>query len=107
MVEVIAQGALCRHCEQQPQAGRFGLCEECRAMKGIERRYVRRRGWSPAWEAHLVQLRRRAEAHLPLFAGGVYLGPPMGRNGRPLDRILSHAENEQRCHLSKEGQRRD
>jgi hypothetical protein len=39
----------------------------CHAAKGIRKLYVRRKGWTPQWEAHLRRLARRAQARLPLF----------------------------------------
>ena len=58
---------LCLHCERRPRASALGLCAECRAVRGIRRLYVRRRGWSESWEAHLLRLTERAQQRLPLF----------------------------------------
>jgi hypothetical protein len=59
--------AVCVHCEQRPPAASLGLCSVCHAVKGIRKLYVRHRGWTPAWEAHLLRLRERARKQLPLF----------------------------------------
>jgi hypothetical protein len=85
---------LCLHCEQTPAASRFGLCERCGAQKGIRVLYVRRRGWTPEFEAHLMGLRRRAEQKLPLFDGPLVVG--RGRNGsvHPL-RVVAPEEREE------------
>jgi hypothetical protein len=72
--------ATCLHCESAPPLNRFGLCERCRAIRGVYRLYIRRRGWTPEFEAHLMQLRRRAEQRLPLFDGPLVVGAP--RDGR-------------------------
>jgi hypothetical protein len=34
---------------------------------GIRMCYVKRRGWTPEWEAHLRRLTERAKRRLPLF----------------------------------------
>jgi hypothetical protein len=39
----------------------------CYAVKGIRVLYLRRRGWTPEWEAHLRRLTERARNRLPLF----------------------------------------
>ncbi len=59
--------ALCIHCEQRPPLNSVGLCAVCRASKGIRVLYLKRRGWSPQWEAHLRRLTARAGLGLPLF----------------------------------------
>ena len=59
--------ALCLHCERQPPAHRLGLCARCAATGHIRVLYRRRRGWTPAWEAHLRRLTERARRQLPLF----------------------------------------
>jgi hypothetical protein len=59
--------SLCLHCEKRPPASRLGLCLVCGAIKGIRRLYVKRRGWTPQWEAHLRRLTERARLRLPLF----------------------------------------
>jgi hypothetical protein len=60
--------AACAHCEQRPAGAGLGLCSVCHAVKGIRKLYVRHRGWTPAWEAHLRRLRERAQKQLPLFS---------------------------------------
>ncbi len=57
----------CQHCEQQPAVNRLGLCAACHARKGVRALYLRRRNWTPAWEAHLRRLAERARRRLPLF----------------------------------------
>jgi hypothetical protein len=59
--------ALCLHCERRPRAERLGLCTRCAAVPGIRVLYERRRGWTPAWDAHLRRLAARARRRLPLF----------------------------------------
>lgn len=59
--------AACLFCERQPAATRLGLCARCHAIKGVRRLYLRRHGWTPAWEAHLRRLAERARLRLPLF----------------------------------------
>jgi hypothetical protein len=59
--------SFCIHCDRRARVGELGLCPRCDANKGIRRLYVRRRGWTPAWEEHLRRLARRAQARLPLF----------------------------------------
>ena len=46
---------------------RLGLCPVCAGVEAVRVLYTRRRGWTPTWERHLRQLRRRAQARLPLF----------------------------------------
>jgi hypothetical protein len=58
---------LCLHCERRPAVTGRGLCPVCDGVKGIRVLYVRRRGWTPAWEAHLRRLTERASRGLPLF----------------------------------------
>ncbi len=62
-----AGSSVCLHCELRPAASRLGLCSGCHAIKGIRVLYLRRRGWTPAWEAHLRCLAERARLRLPLF----------------------------------------
>lgn len=64
---VAACPPLCLHCERRPPINPFGLCADCYAVKGVRRLYVRRRGWTPQWEAHLRRLTERARLRLPLF----------------------------------------
>jgi hypothetical protein len=59
--------SVCLHCERRPVCNGLGLCAACNAVKGIRVLYVRRRGWTPQWEAHLRRLTERAKARLPLF----------------------------------------
>jgi hypothetical protein len=58
---------VCLHCERRPPAGGLGLCSRCHAHTTIRRLYLRRRGWTPQWEAHLRRLTERAKQRLPLF----------------------------------------
>ena len=61
---------ICLHCERRPSAGRLGLCAACHARSCIRVLYlVRRRSWTPAWEAHLRRLTERAKKKEPLFGG--------------------------------------
>ena len=49
--------SVCLHCERRPAAGPLGLCAVCDARSCVRVLYaVRRRGWTPAWEAHLRRL---------------------------------------------------
>jgi len=57
----------CVHCERLAEIDEQGLCPRCRAIPSVVVLYLRRRGWTPAWEAHLRELTRRAQAGLPLF----------------------------------------
>ena len=57
----------CLHCERRPAASARGLCAACNAVRGIRVLYLRRRGWTPRWEAHLRRLAERARKRLPLF----------------------------------------
>jgi hypothetical protein len=57
----------CLHCEQRPPANGLGLCRECAAVRGVRVLYLKRRGWTPQWEAHLRRLTARARRGLPLF----------------------------------------
>lgn len=61
------EATFCLHCERRPPVSALGLCAECRSVRGIRQLYVRRRGWTPAWEAHLRRLTERAKRRLPLF----------------------------------------
>jgi hypothetical protein len=58
---------VCLHCERAPAGNGLGLCPTCDAVPGIRVLYLRRRGWTPAWEEHLRRLACRARAGLPLF----------------------------------------
>jgi hypothetical protein len=71
---------LCLHCEREPPGNRFGLCVHCHALPGVRRLYLRRRGWSAAWERHLRTLTARASKRLDLFPHGIYLGKPRTRS---------------------------
>jgi hypothetical protein len=57
----------CLHCERRPPSNALGLCADCNAVKGVRVLYLRRRGWTPAWEMHLRRLAERAKQRLPLF----------------------------------------
>ena len=57
----------CAHCERLATLDEMGLCPTCRVVDQVRVLYVRRRGWTPAWEEHLRRLRLRANAGLPLF----------------------------------------
>jgi hypothetical protein len=57
----------CVHCEARPAANGLGLCADCNGHFGTRMLYLRRRGWTPEWEAHLRRLTRRAQLRLPLF----------------------------------------
>jgi hypothetical protein len=70
---------LCLHCERRPGVAGLGLCPACHASDYIRILYVRRRGWTPAWEAHLRRLADRAKRGLPLF------DPSYDRPVPPLD----------------------
>ena len=59
--------SLCLHCESRPRVGAGVLCAICDGVLGIRRIYLRRRGWTPAWEQHLLRLTERAKLRLPLF----------------------------------------
>jgi hypothetical protein len=59
--------SFCLHCEQQPPTTGLGLCAACAAIKGVRLLYIKRRGWTPEWEAHLRRLTARARHRLPLF----------------------------------------
>jgi hypothetical protein len=59
--------ATCLHCEKRPAATGLGLCPRCHAVNGIRVLYLKRRGWTPEWEAHLRRLTERARQRLPLF----------------------------------------
>jgi hypothetical protein len=60
-------GLLCIHCEQRAAETRLDLCPVCHANDQIRVLYLRRRGWTPQWEAHLRRLTERAKLCLPLF----------------------------------------
>jgi hypothetical protein len=59
--------SLCLHCERNRALTDKGLCDRCHRQDGIRELYLRRRGWTPQWEAHLIHLTRRAQSRLPLF----------------------------------------
>src|SRR5437588_63667 len=67
LIMAAANDVLCLHCERQPAGTGLGLCQPCHAVKGIRVLYLRRRGWTPAWEAHLRRLAERAKKRLSLF----------------------------------------
>ena len=69
----------CLHCDRERATTTLGLCGRCAATQGIAVVYERRRGWSPEWERHLIELTRRATARLPLF---VPLHEPEERRGK-------------------------
>jgi hypothetical protein len=75
----VERPALCLHCEREPPVNHFGLCAGCHALPGVRRLYLRRRGWSAAWERHLRELAARARQRLELFPYGIYLGKPRTR----------------------------
>jgi hypothetical protein len=59
---------ICLHCERRPPVDLLGLCADCCAKPCVLALYaVRRRGWTPEWEAHLLRLTERAKEKLPLF----------------------------------------
>jgi len=58
---------VCLHCEAEPAADRLGLCEGCAAKEKVRVLYERRKGWTPEWEEHLIELTRRAQRREPLF----------------------------------------
>ena len=63
---------LCWHCEAFPALDRLdglALCRACGRRPGICDMYANALTESPLWTAHLVRLRRRAEAGLDLFDG--------------------------------------
>jgi hypothetical protein len=60
-------GLVCIHCEQRPAETLLDLCPACHANDNIRVLYVRRRRWTPRWEAHLRRLTERAKQGLPLF----------------------------------------
>lgn len=64
---MIDRPRLCLFCEKRPGENRYGLCGKCAASRNIRRLYLRRRGWTPVWEQHLLQLTERAKRRLPLF----------------------------------------
>ncbi len=57
----------CEHCERPAERDKWGLCPRCGSREAIRVLYTRRRGWTPAWEANLRRLARRARLRLPLF----------------------------------------
>src|SRR5262245_691366 len=59
---------LCKHCELKPQTTYYGLCDDCRKVRGYRILYIyRRKHWTPEWDRHLDDLTARATLHLPLF----------------------------------------
>jgi hypothetical protein len=62
-----SENKVCLHCELREPCSERGLCQVCHARKPIRVLYLRRRGWTPEWEAHLQRLTRRARLKLPLF----------------------------------------
>jgi hypothetical protein len=68
-MDLPAEMTWCQHCERRPRAHRLGLCARCAAVRSIRVLYQRRRGWTPAWDAHLRRLAERARQGLPLFPG--------------------------------------
>jgi len=69
-VECSEKRTICLHCEAKPISHRPGLCDSCHAVRGIRRLYIRRKGWTPEWEQHLLELTDRAKKRLPLFEKG-------------------------------------
>ena len=53
--------AVCLHCEANPSVHPLGLCETCGSNPRFVILYERRKGWTPEWEEHLIQLTRRAQ----------------------------------------------
>lgn len=64
---VAADSSLCLHCELLPKEDSSLLCPRCKSMAGIRRLYLRRRGWTPHWDAHLQHLSQKAKRQQPLF----------------------------------------
>ena len=64
---VTADSSLCIHCELLPKHDSSLLCARCKSMAGIRRLYLRRRGWTPHWDAHLNILSQKAKLQMPLF----------------------------------------
>jgi hypothetical protein len=64
---VTADSSLCVHCELLPKHDSSFLCTRCKSMAGIRRLYLRRRGWTPHWDAHLHLLSQKAKLQKPLF----------------------------------------
>ncbi|MFM7097945.1 MAG: hypothetical protein ACKO16_11095 [Gemmataceae bacterium] len=62
-----ADSSPCAHCEHLPRDGSSLLCLRCKSMAGIRRLYLRRRGWTPSWDAHLEALSQKAKLSQPLF----------------------------------------
>ncbi len=61
----------CVHCETAqalPRPDGLPLCHACGRRPGIRGLYANLLTESPIWTAHLLRLRRRAEAGLALFA---------------------------------------
>ncbi len=58
----------CVHCGGPGPEAPLWLCPPCAAVPWVRRVYTARsRRWTPAWEAHLRELARRAALQLPLF----------------------------------------
>jgi hypothetical protein len=57
----------CRHCERRPPVTDLGLCARCDRERGVRELYLPQPGRTAADEARLDELRRRANARLPLF----------------------------------------
>lgn len=81
---------VCLHCDKAPPRTSLGLCERCFARRAIRRLYVRRRDWTPAWEAHLRRLADRAREGLPLFPDPT--PPEVADATKPSDRTGGDAE---------------
>jgi hypothetical protein len=64
---MFADEPLCLHCERRPRRSGLGLCARCNARGAVRLLYVRHRGWTPQWEAHIRRLTQRARQGLPLF----------------------------------------
>jgi hypothetical protein len=85
----------CLHCERRPQATGLGLCADCYAVRTIRLLYIRRRGWTPEWEAHLRRLTERARQQLPLFGPGLPFVPV--RRSRPDETADDRLARLRRC----------
>ncbi len=59
---------LCIHCDLMPIERPASLCCRCKATASIRRLYLRRRGWTPAWETHLRTLTAKAQQKKSLFS---------------------------------------
>jgi hypothetical protein len=65
----------CLFCESGLASTSYGLCKACCQLPALRRMYMRSRGRTPEWEAHLLYLTERASRRLPLFEEG-YESPP-------------------------------